>query len=64
MKHILDDIESLTNGSRFYRCAFQVNTYEYVKRHNRETSFADEHNAKKGVGVIFYVSQYSAASNG
>lgn len=53
MKHILDDIESLTNGSRFYRCAFQVNTYEYVKRHNRETSFADEHNAKKGIGVIF-----------
>jgi len=42
VQHIFNDIQALPNGSRFYRCAFQVNTYEYVKRHNHETDFADE----------------------
>ena len=34
MKQIADEIQILPNGSRFYRCAFQVNAYKYVKRHN------------------------------
>lgn len=38
----LKSILSLPNGARFYRCAFQVNTYEYVKRHNHPTKHADE----------------------
>ncbi|MCC6206440.1 MAG: phosphoesterase [Hyphomicrobiales bacterium] len=39
---MLDELEKLPNGSRFYRCAFQVNTFEYVTRHNHQTAFADE----------------------
>jgi hypothetical protein len=30
------------NGARFYKCALQVNTFEYVKRHAHPTSFCDE----------------------
>ncbi|MCD6405186.1 MAG: phosphoesterase [Planctomycetes bacterium] len=32
----------LPGGARFYRCALQVNPFDYVKRHNRETTFANE----------------------
>lgn len=32
----------LPSGARFYRCALQVNPFDYVKRHNRETAFEDE----------------------
>lgn len=32
----------LPNGARFYRCALQVNPFDYVKRHNKETAFEDE----------------------
>ena len=42
MNEILDEIQAPPNGSRFYRSAFQVNTYEYVKRHRHETPFVDE----------------------
>ncbi|MEX2206664.1 MAG: AAA family ATPase [Myxococcota bacterium] len=35
-------LERLPRGARFYRCAFQVNTYEYVVRHSHPTPFADE----------------------
>jgi len=30
------------HGARFYRCALQVNPFEYLKRHNKETKFKDE----------------------
>lgn len=30
------------SGARFYRCALQVNPFEYVKRHAKPTTFADE----------------------
>lgn len=30
------------SGSRFYRCAFQVNPFEYVKRHSKSTEFSTE----------------------
>jgi DNA repair ATPase RecN len=39
---VLDDLEKLPKGSRFYKCAFQVNTFDYVTRHNHQTDFADE----------------------
>ena len=35
-------IEDLPVGARFYRCAFQVNPYDHVVRHNKPTSCADE----------------------
>lgn len=35
-------IEDLPVGARFYRCAFQVNSYEYVVRHNKPTPYSDE----------------------
>ncbi len=34
---------SLPNGARFYRCALQVNPYEYVVREKKPTLFTDEH---------------------
>lgn len=30
------------SGARFYKCALQVNPYEYVKRHPKGETFADE----------------------
>src|ERR1700683_2730701 len=33
---------SLPNGARFYRCALQVNPFDYVKRHAKATAYADE----------------------
>jgi hypothetical protein len=33
---------SLPNGARFYRCALQVNPYDYLVRHAKTTSFQDE----------------------
>jgi hypothetical protein len=35
-------IEAQPNGARFYRCAFQVNTFEYLRRHGHATAFATE----------------------
>ena len=32
----------LNSGARFYRCALQVNPFDYLKRHNRPTSFNSE----------------------
>ena len=32
----------LPNGARFYRCAFQVNPFSYLKRHNKPTAYSDE----------------------
>jgi DNA-binding HxlR family transcriptional regulator len=34
--------EALPNGARFYRCALQVNPYEYLARHSKPTTFASE----------------------
>lgn len=33
---------SKPSGARFYRCALQVNPFEYLKRHNKATKFKDE----------------------
>jgi ABC-type lipoprotein export system ATPase subunit len=38
----LKQIEGLPSGARFYRCAFQVNTYEYVVRNRHATLYRDE----------------------
>lgn len=34
--------QKLPGGARFYRCALQVNPFDYARRHNRETTFANE----------------------
>jgi len=33
---------SLPNGARFYRCALQINSFEYLKDHKKPTKFNDE----------------------
>lgn len=38
----LAKVQELPSGARFYRCAFQVNTFDYITRHKRPTTFADE----------------------
>ena len=32
----------LPGGARFYRCALQVNPFEYLETHNKQTDFEDE----------------------
>lgn len=60
-------IQHLPNGARFYRCAFQVNTFDYVKRHKHPTPFADEASynaalikacAENGIEVIGLADHY------
>lgn len=38
----LGKIRDLPSGARFYRCAFQVNTFDYLQRHKHPTAFTDE----------------------
>lgn len=38
----LRKIQELPSDARFYRCAFQVNTFDYVQRHKHPTLFTDE----------------------
>lgn len=37
-----DNIVSLPGGARFYKCALQVNPYEYLLRHGKQNDFAGE----------------------
>ena len=34
--------QELPCGARFYRCALQVNPFEYIVRHNKVTAFTNE----------------------
>lgn len=44
----MSNLDSMTNalrlpsGARFYRCALQVNPFEYLVRHNKPTAFSNE----------------------
>lgn len=40
---------ALPNGARFYRCAFQVNPFEYLGRHQKQTTFKDEASYNKAI---------------
>lgn len=42
MKPLSEELTSLPCGSRFFRCAFQVNTFDYVLRHKHPTPFKSE----------------------
>ena len=35
-------VRALPRGARFYRCALQVNSYEYLIRHHKTSGFQDE----------------------
>ena len=39
----------LPNGARFYRCALQVNPFEYLNRHKKKTSFSSEAEYNKAI---------------
>jgi hypothetical protein len=39
----------LPSGARFYRCALQVNSFAYLNRHNKQTSFSSEAEYNKAV---------------
>ena len=34
--------QELPNGARFFRCALQVNPFDYIVRHSKETAFSNE----------------------
>jgi hypothetical protein len=38
-----------TGGARFYRCAFQVNPFEYLGRHGHTPGFADERSYNEAI---------------
>ncbi len=40
---------NLPNGARFYRCALQVNPYEYLVRHNKPTRFKSEEDYNEAI---------------
>jgi hypothetical protein len=39
----------LPNGARFYRCALQVNPYDYLIVHKKKTSYSDEAAYNRGI---------------
>jgi hypothetical protein len=53
----LDRIADLPAGARFYRCAFQVNTYDYVVRHSKLTPFTDEASYNDALIAAFKINQ-------
>ena len=46
--HIDSNALDLPNGARFFRCALQVNPYDYLIRYNKTTEFKteDDYNSK------------------
>jgi DNA repair ATPase RecN len=38
----ISDALALPNGARFYRCALQVNPFDYVQRHRKATTYSTE----------------------
>jgi hypothetical protein len=42
---LLESCTKMPNGARFYKCALQINPYDYLIRNNKKTIFSDEYNA-------------------
>ncbi len=40
--HTIEKARELPGGARFFRCALQVNPFEYLQRHSKSTSYPDE----------------------
>ncbi|MDX1922419.1 MAG: phosphoesterase [Alphaproteobacteria bacterium] len=49
MHPFLEQLKALPNGSRFFRCAFQVNTFDYVLRHKHPTAYKSEDEYNKAI---------------
>lgn len=67
----IQQVLALPNGARFYKCAFQVNSFEYLQKYNKVTSFRDEesyNNAiiqackQQGIEVIAVTDHYHVRS--
>ena len=65
------NVQKLPSGARFYRCALQVNPFEYLVRHNKPTAFSNEadYNAaiidacrRIGIGAIGITDHYRVRS--
>ena len=68
----VEDAQNLPSGARFYRCALQVNPYEYLVRHSKTTAFSNEadYNAaiveaclRTGIEVIGITDHYRVRSS-
>lgn len=68
IKPVLNDLPS---GARFYRCALQINPFEYIQRHNKTGGFDNEqayNNAivdaclKNGIEIIAVTDHYRVKS--
>jgi hypothetical protein len=42
IKDPMDNAMKLPNGARFYKCALQINPFEYLLRHNKQNKFKNE----------------------
>jgi len=71
MNPIKEALMKLPNGARFYRCALQVNPYEYLVRTKKQTAFKDEASYNSaivkacndhGIEVIAITDHYRVAS--
>src|SRR4051812_18339164 len=52
MAHETDPIQkalTLPSGARFYRCALQVNPFQYLRRHNKPLPAPDEESYDRAV---------------
>ena len=38
-----------TTGARFFKCALQVNSFDYLQRHGKPASFSDETSYNEGI---------------
>ena len=41
--------KEIPNGARFYKCALQLNPFEYLSRHKKTTEFTDEATYNKAI---------------
>ncbi|MFQ5684576.1 MAG: TrlF family AAA-like ATPase [Candidatus Binatia bacterium] len=62
---------ALPSGARFYRCALQVNTFAYLKRHSKKINFSSEDSYNQamiqackdhGIEVIAVTDHYSVST--
>src|SRR6266478_1644390 len=45
----MDEALKLPNGARFYRCALQVNPFQYVAEFKNQTPFRDEESYNRAI---------------
>ncbi len=45
----LESARKLPNGARFYRCALQINPFDYLQRYSKPTEFRSEHEYNQAI---------------